>query len=317
MKTAISNNILRPENFDQYLGQKKAAGRMKVALQASRMRGEQLGHILLSGPPGLGKTTLAGIVAKESGGRLKHYTGPAIQKADDMIGIIEDMQEGDILFVDEIHALSPTIEEVFLTMMEDGIGFIPASDGFPSSKFEIPNFTLIGATTRAGKISRPLRDRFGIRLQLEYYSVEELVEIVMQAGDKMDMTINREAALEVAKRSRDTPRIANHLLCRIRDYSQVFHNNITTKEVAEEALEMEEVDSIGLTPLDREYLRIMYTVYNERPVGIKAMAATMREDVENLEDVVEPYLLKLGFVARTPKGRWLTESGREYASKNT
>lgn len=312
MKTNISDNVLRPTTFAEYLGQEKAAKRIQIALKAAKMRGEVLDHILLSGPPGLGKTSLAGIVAAEIGGNLKHYTGPALEKADDLWDILDSIEEGDVLFIDEIHALPPKIEEVLLTLMEDGIAFFPATDGFPASRLEVKPFTLIGATTRSGSISRPLRDRFGIKQQMEYYTEDELTQIVTQAGDKLDMTMDTGAARAIAKRGRDTPRIANALLRRARDYAQVMSSGTLTESVVAEAMEIEEVDDKGLEALDREYMRVMDEVYHEKPVGIKALAATMREDVANLEDVVEPYLLKLGYVARTPKGRWLTDKGREY-----
>ncbi len=302
---------LRPHTLDEYVGQDKAKENLKIYIEAAKKRKESLDHVLLYGPPGLGKTTLAGIVANEMGVQIRVTSGPAIEKPGDLAALLTSLNDGDILFIDEIHRLSRSIEEVLYPAMEDFALDIIIGKG-PSARsirLDLKKFTLIGATTRAGQLSAPLRDRFGVILRLELYSPEELSRIVQRSANILGIESVKDGALEIASRSRGTPRIANRLLKRARDYAQVMGNGIITVEAAQQALERMEIDELGLDLVDRNLLKAMIENYNGGPVGLETIAALIGEEAVTIEDVYEPYLMQLGFLARTPRGRKVTPAG--------
>ena len=304
----IENN-LRPENLSEYIGQKKIKDNLKVFIEAAKSRGESLDHCLFYGPPGLGKTTLAGIIAAEMGVNLKVTSGPAIEKPGDMAAILNNLSEGDILFVDEIHRLNRQVEEVLYPAMEDFAIDIMIGKGQTarSIRLDLPRFTLVGATTRAGLLTAPLRDRFGVVNKLEYYTIDELTEIIVRSANVLNAPIDKEGAIELARRSRGTPRLANRLLKRVRDFAQVRYDGVITREVADDSLNLLEVDSEGLDKNDRNILNTIIEKYAGGPVGIETLAAALGEDAGTLEDVYEPYLIFKGFINRTPRGRMVTE----------
>ena len=299
---------LRPRSFDEYVGQTTVVENLKIAIDAARQRGEPLEHVLFYGPPGLGKTTLASLIAKDMGRPLRPTSGPTLEKPKDLVGILTSLEEGDILFIDEIHRLGRVVEEFLYPAMEDyQIDFIVDRGAYAKTlKLPLKRFTLIGATTRAGMLSAPLRERFGIMHHLDYYSVDELERIVLRSSGVLNVPIDHDGAHMIAARSRGTPRIANRLLRRVRDFAEVRAGGHITTAVASEALRREGVDELGLDRLDRAFLRTIVEQYGGGPVGIAAIAATLTEDAETLEDVVEPYLLKQGFVIRTASGRKAT-----------
>ena len=300
---------LRPMTLDEYIGQEKAKANLKVYIEAAKQRGESLDHVLFYGPPGLGKTTLAGIIANEMGVHMKVTSGPAIGKPGEMAAILSNLAEGDILFVDEIHRLNRQVEEVLYPAMEDYVIDIMVGKGATarSIRLDLPHFTLVGATTRAGLLSAPLRDRFGVVHHLEFYNVEELKTIIVHSARKLEVKIDEEGAIELARRSRGTPRLANRLLKRVRDFAQVQYNGEITKEVASFALDLLEVDKMGLDQNDRNILLTIIEKFQGGPVGLDTLAAAIGEDAGTIEDVYEPYLVKNGFINRTPKGRVATE----------
>ncbi|MBY0759412.1 MULTISPECIES: Holliday junction branch migration DNA helicase RuvB [Sellimonas] len=302
-------STLRPQMLEDYIGQMKAKETLKIYIEAAKARKEPLDHVLFYGPPGLGKTTLAGIIANEMGVHLKVTSGPAIEKPGEMAAILNNLQEGDVLFVDEIHRLNRQVEEVLYPAMEDfAIDIVIGKGaGARSIRLELPKFTLVGATTRAGMLTAPLRDRFGVVHRLEFYSDEELKTIILRSASVLDVEIEPKGALEIARRSRGTPRLANRLLKRVRDFAQVKYDGVITEEVAGYALDLLEVDRYGLDYLDRNILLTMIEKFGGKPVGLDTLAAAIGEDAGTLEDVYEPYLLKNGFLQRTPKGRVATE----------
>lgn len=305
---------LRPKTLDEYIGQEKAKTNLSVFINAAKMRGESLDHVLLHGPPGLGKTTLAGIIANEMGVNMRITSGPAIEKPGDLVAMLTNLNEGDILFVDEIHRLNRAYEEILYPAMEDYAIDIILGKG-PSANsihLDLPHFTLIGATTRSGQLTAPLRDRFGVSLRLELYSPEELRRIVVRSAGILNVPIEPDGAYEIASRSRGTPRIANRLLRRVRDYAQVMADGVITSKVADAALSKLEVDKLGLDALDRRMLRSIIEFYNGGPVGLETLAATINEESVTLEDVYEPYLLQNGFLTRTPRGRCVTRKAYEH-----
>ena len=300
---------LRPQSLAEYIGQEKAKSNLKVYIEAAKSRGEPLDHVLFYGPPGLGKTTLAGIIANEMGTHMKVTSGPAIEKPGEVAAVLNSLQEGDVLFVDEIHRLSRQVEEVLYPAMEDYAIDIMIGKGASarSIRLDLPRFTLVGATTRAGLLTAPLRDRFGVVHHLEYYTVEELATIIRRSSEVLDVEIEKDGALELARRSRGTPRLANRLLKRVRDFAQVKYDGRITKEVAVFALDLLEVDRHGLDQLDRRILRTIIEKFAGGPVGLDTLAAALGEDGGTLEDVYEPYLIQNGFLNRTSRGRVATE----------
>ena len=305
---------LRPKTIDEYVGQEKAKENLKIYIDAAKLRGESLDHVLLYGPPGLGKTTLANIIANEMGVNIKITSGPAIEKQGDLAALLTNLNEGDVLFIDEIHRLSRSIEEILYPAMEDYALDIIIGKG-PSARsirIDLPRFTLIGATTRAGQLTTPLRDRFGVLLKLELYTPEELASIVKRNAGILDIDMSESGAYEIASRSRGTPRIANRFLKRVRDFAQVKGNGSIDSEIAAYALEKLEVDALGLDNIDRRMLKTIIEVYKGGPVGLETLAATIGEEAITLEDVYEPYLLQIGFMSRTPRGRCVTGLAYEH-----
>lgn len=301
-------NSLRPKTLNDYIGQEKVKENLKIYIEAARGRGEALDHVLLYGPPGLGKTTLAGIIANEMGVNLRVTSGPAIEKQGDLAALLTNLQEGDVLFIDEIHRLNRQVEEVLYPAMEDGALDIIIGKG-PSARsirLDLPHFTLIGATTRAGQLSAPLRDRFGVIFRLEMYTPEQLATIVKRSSGILEVPVEEDGALEIALRSRGTPRIANRLLKRSRDFAQVKYDGVINKEAAVDALGKMEIDALGLDNIDRILLGTMIKNYNGGPVGLETIAAAIGEEAVTIEDVYEPYLMQIGFLSRTPRGRCAT-----------
>ncbi len=309
-----TESSLRPMLFSEYIGQEKLKDTLRVYIEAARQREEALDHVLFYGPPGLGKTTLAGIIANEMGVHMKVTSGPAIAKPGEMASILSNLQENDILFVDEIHRLNRQVEEVLYPAMEDfAIDImIGKGSGARSIRLELPRFTLVGATTRAGLLTAPLRDRFGVISHLEFYTEDELMEIILQSANKLDVEIDEDGARELAGRSRGTPRLANRLLKRVRDFAQVQYDGVITKEVASFALDLLEVDSLGLDQNDRMLLLTIIQKFAGGPVGLDTLAAAIGEDAGTIEDVYEPYLVKNGFIQRTPKGRVASDLAYEH-----
>ncbi len=305
---------LRPKTLEEYIGQKKAKDNMKIYIDAAKGRGDVLDHVLLYGPPGLGKTTLAAIIANEMGVNIRVTSGPAIEKAGDLVALLTNLQEGDILFIDEIHRLQRSVEEVLYPAMEDYvvdliIGKGPAARSIPLS---LSKFTLIGATTRAGQLSQPLRDRFGVVSKLELYTVDELSQIIKRNAKLLEVPIDEYGARELAARSRGTPRIANRLLKRVRDFAQIKGDGVIDRDIADYALDMMEIDMLGLDNIDRRMLDVIIKYYDGGPVGLDTLAATVGEESVTLEDVYEPYLMQIGFLSRTPRGRCATRLAYEH-----
>jgi Holliday junction DNA helicase RuvB len=305
---------LRPQTLREYIGQEKVRENLSIFIESARRRGEPLDHVLLHGPPGLGKTTLAAIIANEMGGTLRKTSGPAIEKPKDLAALLTNLNENDILFIDEIHRLNRAVEEILYPAMEDKqidiiIGQGPAAT---SICLELKNFTLVGATTRSGQLSSPLRDRFGIDLKLELYTPEELQKIVLRSAHLLEIPTEPQGGLEIARRSRGTPRIANRLLRRVRDYAEVRGDGVITTEIADKALSMLGVDQLGLDAVDRRLLESIITHYDGGPVGLDTLAATINEEPVTIEDVYEPYLMQQGFLTRTPRGRCVTRKAYEH-----
>ena len=305
---------LRPRTLAEYIGQDKAKENLSIYIEAAKMRGENLDHVLLYGPPGLGKTTLSTIIANEMNVNIRVTSGPAIEKQGDLAALLTNLSENDILFIDEIHRLNRSVEEVLYPAMEDFALDIIIGKG-PSARsirIDLPKFTLVGATTRAGQLTAPLRDRFGVILRLEPYPVEQLTEIVTRSAGILGIECEAEGAVEIARRSRGTPRIANRLLKRVRDFAQVLGNGVITREIADEALRRQEIDQLGLDAIDRRMLTTIIRNYGGGPVGLETLAAAIGEESVTLEDVYEPYLMQIGFLSRTPRGRCATPLAYEH-----
>lgn len=296
---------LRPQTLDEYIGQTKVKESMKIYIEAAKKRAEPLDHCLFYGPPGLGKTTISGIIANEMNSKIRITSGPAIEKPGDLAGILTSLEEFDVLFIDEIHRLSKVVEEILYPALEDFVLDITIGKGpeAKSIRLDLPKFTLIGATTKAGSLTTPLRDRFGIVQKLELYSVEDLSTIIKRSSKILGVEIDKESCIEIARRSRGTPRIANRLLKRVRDFAAVLSDGKIDLKIAKYALNQLEIDELGLEETDRKMLSMMIVQYSGRPVGIEALAASLGEEIDTIEDVYEPYLLQIGFIARTPKGR--------------
>lgn len=315
----IMNLSLRPDTLNEFIGQEPLVDSLKIALEASKKRGEPMEHLLFAGPPGLGKTSLAHIMAKEKGTKLTATSGPAIDRAGDLIGILTNLSEGDILFIDEIHRLSKVVEEFIYPAMENfQIDFLVDKGPYAKTiKFNLKRFTLIGATTRSGLLSSPLRDRFGMFFHMEFYSPEDLEKIIKRSSKLLGIPIDDGGASEISIRSRGTPRIANRLLRRVRDWVEVKSDGKITKDATQQALATHGIDERGLDRIDRKVLDVIYTSYKGGPVGIEALASSLNEETDTIEDVIEPYLLKIGFLRRTSRGRELTEEAFEYMGKRS
>jgi len=310
----VINLSLRPHSLKDFIGQKAAKENLLVAIKAAKKRGEPLEHILFSGPPGLGKTTLAHIIANEMGGKITATSGPAIERAGDLIGILTNLSEGDILFIDEVHRLSKVVEEFIYPAMENfQIDFVVDKGPYAKTiKFNLKRLTIIGATTRSGLLTPALRDRFGMFYHLDFYEPEEIVGIIRRSSSLLGIHIDSEGAMEVARRARGTPRVANRLLRRVRDWTEVKADGTISKEIARKALDGQGIDTVGLDTVDRKVIKSIMDFYNGGPVGIDSLAATLNEEVDTIADVVEPFLLKIGFIKRTPRGRELTKLAYEH-----
>lgn len=314
LENEIESENIRPQSIDEYIGQSEVKENLKIFIKAAKMRGEPLDHTLLYGPPGLGKTTLANIIAKELGSNIKTASGPAIEKTGDLAAVLSTLEQGDVLFIDEIHRIPRFVEEILYSAMEDfTIDIVVGTDSTSRSiKIDLPPFTLVGATTRAGDLTGPLRDRFGIVSKLNYYTIEELKNIVKRTSRVLDYEISDDAALEIARRSRGTPRIANRLFKRVRDYACVMENDVISYDVASYALDRLKVDKEGLDETDYNLLKAIIERFNGGPVGIEAISSSIGEEQTTIEDVYEPYLLQNGFLKRTPRGRMVTEKAYEH-----
>ncbi len=305
---------LRPRRLDEYIGQEELKATLKVYIEAAKTRGEPLDHVLFYGPPGLGKTTLAGIIANEMGANLKVTSGPAIERPGELVAVLSGMKPGDVLFIDEIHRLNRQVEEVLYPAMEDFVVDIVLGKetGARSMRYKLPPFTLVGATTRAGMLTAPLRDRFGVVHRLEFYKPEELMTIVLRSAKVLGVEIDEDGAMEIASRSRGTPRLANRFLKRVRDFAQVRYDGVITRQVADETLKLLNVDALGLDRVDRTMLQMIIENYGGGPVGLDTLAAALGEDSGTMEDVCEPYLMQNGFLKRTPRGRVATEKAYQH-----
>ena len=314
LENEIESENIRPQSIDEYIGQSEVKENLKIFIKAAKMRGEPLDHTLLYGPPGLGKTTLANIIANELGSNIKTASGPAIEKTGDLAAVLSTLEQGDVLFIDEIHRIPRFVEEILYPAMEDfTIDIVVGTDSTSRSiKIDLPPFTLVGATTRAGDLTGPLRDRFGIVSKLNYYTIEELKNIVKRTSRVLDYEISDDAALEIARRSRGTPRIANRLFKRVRDYACVMENDVISYDVASYALDRLKVDKEGLDETDYNLLKAIIERFNGGPVGIEAISSSIGEEQTTIEDVYEPYLLQNGFLKRTPRGRMVTEKAYEH-----